>query len=517
MRVNQPVSQREYPFPRGFTLMSVTDEKGRIRLANDAFVAVSGFSREELIGNAHNVVRHPDMPAAAFADMWVTLRAGIPWTGIVKNRRADGDHYWVRANVTPVHREGRIVGYVSVRTEPSREEVARADELYKRIRDGAKGIGIQCGVMLRTGRWSWLSLHRTASVRLRAWVALALAVLPAAACLVAGGLPAIGAVTTGVALCAGTIMAAWLMERQALEPLRRIRAQAFLAAGGQACVLKEFDRTDDIGLILRAVNQAGVNQKALVDDVIAQIGGFHGASKEISRGNRELSARTEKQAASLEETAASLEKMAAAVQTTSANAREANALASSASEAATHGGGVVSQVTTKMEEISSASRKIAEILSVIDDIAFQTNILALNAAVEAARAGEQGRGFAVVAGEVRSLAQRSAIAAREIKSLILNSVQSVEAGSRSVQGAKESMEEIVSKVQRVAALIGDIATAVHQQDAGITQVNQAVTHLDLVTQQNAALVEQTTVATAGLTEQSQRLREAVSSFQFSEV
>jgi len=514
MRNNQPVTRDEHPFPRGQTLMSVTDDKGRIQLANDAFVELSGFTREQLLGQAHNIVRHPDIPPCVFADMWRTLQDGIPWTGIVKNRRADGDYYWVRANVTPVMRDGRILGYVSVRTEAGREEIASADALYRRMRDGAGGIGLHRGVLVRTGWLRWLSLGRTASTRTRLLAAVALGVLPAALAALVLDLSAGATAVLLGALAAGAIAATLAAEAQIGGPLARIARLARLAAGGQAAVAAEMHRTDDLGQMLRAINQMSVNQKTLIDDVFAQADGVHMASREIAQGNLDLSSRTEQQASNLEQTAASMEQMAASVQTTAATARQANDLAAQASQAALNGGAVVGRVTAQMEEISASSRKIAEIISVIDGIAFQTNILALNAAVEAARAGEQGRGFAVVAGEVRSLAQRSATAAREIKALIGTSVQSVEAGSLSVRSAEDSMQEIVRQVQQVAVLIGEIATSVQQQGTGISQVNDAVTDMDKVTQQNAALVEQTAAAAATLTDQADRLTEAVSTFRF---
>ena len=514
MRNNQPVTQREYPFPRGSTLMSVTDAKGKIRLANSAFVEVSGFTREELAGQPHNIVRHPDMPSQAFADMWRTLQAGMPWTGMVKNRRADGDHYWVHANATPVTRDGRILGYVSVRTEPTRADIAAAEALYRQMREGATGLDIYRGVVVRTGLTRWLSLGKTASTRSRVVAALGLGLVPAGLAVGLLGLPAATAAILAATLVGGAFVSYLVAEAQVLGPLAAVARHALEAAGGQGITTAELNRVDDLGMTLRAINQMSVNQKTLIDDVMMQSDGVHNASREIAQGNMDLSSRTEQQASNLEETAASMEQMAAAVQTTATTARQANQLASAASEAAVRGGEVVGQVTTQMEEISTSSRKIGEIISVIDGIAFQTNILALNAAVEAARAGEQGRGFAVVAGEVRSLAQRSAVAAREIKTLIATSVDSVDAGTRSVRSAEESMRELVRQVQQVAVLIGEIATSVQQQDSGIGQVNEAVTDMDKVTQQNAALVEQTAAASASLSEQADRLREAVSTFRF---
>jgi methyl-accepting chemotaxis protein len=236
------------------------------------------------------------------------------------------------------------------------------------------------------------------------------------------------------------------------------------------------------------------------------------ASREIAQGNQDLSSRTEQQATSLQQTAASMEQMTSSVKLSADNARQANQLAASASEVAQRGGAVVGDVVTTMEGISAGSRKIAEIIGVIDGIAFQTNILALNAAVEAARAGEQGRGFAVVAGEVRNLAQRSAQAAREIKLLISDSVSKVEGGAALVNDAGRTMAEIVVQVRRVTDLIGEITSSTLEQSSGLQQVNQAVTQLDQVTQQNAALVEQSAAAAASLSEQAQRLSESVSVF-----
>jgi len=517
MRNNQPVTQREYPFPRGTTLMSVTDAKGRIRMANSAFVEVSGYTREELAGQPHNIVRHPDMPAAAFADMWRTLQSGMPWTAIVKNRRADGDHYWVRANATPVQRDGRTLGYVSVRTEPTRAEVTAAEAIYREMREGRSGLGIDRGVLVRTGALRWLSLGRIASSRARIVAGLTLGMVPAALALGLMGLPGTTAGILAAALAFGAVLSYLVAESQVLGPLALVARHAMEAAGGQGTVAAELNRVDDLGMTLRAVNQMSANQKTLIDDVILQTDGVHNASREIAQGNLDLSSRTEQQASNLQETAASMEQMAAAVQTTAGAAQKANQLANAASQAAVRGGQVVGQVTTQMEEIANSSRKIAEIISVIDGIAFQTNILALNAAVEAARAGEQGRGFAVVAGEVRSLAQRSAVAAREIKTLIATSVDSVDAGARSVHTAEESMRELVQQVQQVAVLIGEIATSIQEQDSGIGQVNEAVTDMDKVTQQNAALVEQTAAASASLSEQADRLMEAVSTFRFAEL
>jgi methyl-accepting chemotaxis protein len=239
------------------------------------------------------------------------------------------------------------------------------------------------------------------------------------------------------------------------------------------------------------------------------------ASREIAQGNADLSSRTEQQASNLQQTAASMEQMTSAVKQNADAARQANQLAASASQVAAKGGAVVGEVVSTMDQISASSRKIADIIGVIDGIAFQTNILALNAAVEAARAGEQGRGFAVVAGEVRNLAQRSAQAAREIKSLIGESVEKVETGSKLVNDAGQTMSDIVAQVKRVTDLIGEITSSTLEQSNGIGQVNQAVTQLDQMTQQNAALVEQSAAAAESLKDQADKLAKAVAIFKLS--
>ncbi len=266
---------------------------------------------------------------------------------------------------------------------------------------------------------------------------------------------------------------------------------------------------------------AMADMQARLQQMVSHIQGASGAvattSSQIASGNQDLAGRTEQQATSLEQTASSMEQLSTTLKQSADHAKQANLLASSASDAAGRGGDVVHQVVATMDDISASSKKIAEIINVIDGIAFQTNILALNAAVEAARAGEQGRGFAVVAGEVRSLAQRSAQAAREIKNMILDSSQKVETGSRLVNDAGTTMQDIVTQVKRVTDLIGEITNASSEQSSGIRQVSAAITKMDHVTQQNAALVEQSAAAAMSLSDQARRLSEAISVFRLSQV
>ena len=274
----------------------------------------------------------------------------------------------------------------------------------------------------------------------------------------------------------------------------------------------EVRSSNEIGQLFAAIKRMQESLTRTVASVRRGVDEINVGSREISAGNTDLSSRTEEQAASLEETAASMEELASTVKQNADNARQANQLAASASDVAERGGSAVSEVVGTMEQISASSRKISEIVSVIDGIAFQTNILALNAAVEAARAGEQGKGFAVVAGEVRALAQRSAQAAKEIKGLIEDSVSKVGAGSQQVERAGATMQEIVASVKRVTDIMGEISAASEEQSGGIDQVNRAVTQMDETTQQNAALVEQAAAAAQSLQEQASELSDAVSVF-----
>ncbi len=313
------------------------------------------------------------------------------------------------------------------------------------------------------------------------------------------------------------IIVVWLgaflfMNRVVLRPLRAVSDSFDKIAGGDLTVRVDATSTNEIGMLMAAVKRMQESLTRTVASVRRGVDEINVGSREISAGNTDLSSRTEEQAASLEETAASMEQLAATVKQNADNARQANQLAASASDVAERGGSAVSEVVNTMQEISASSRKISEIVSVIDGIAFQTNILALNAAVEAARAGEQGKGFAVVAGEVRSLAQRSAQAAKEIKGLIEDSVTKVGAGSQQVERAGATMQEIVASVKRVTDIMGEISAASEEQSSGIDQVNRAVSQMDEVTQQNAALVEEAAAAAGSLQEQAERLAEAVAVF-----
>ena len=303
-----------------------------------------------------------------------------------------------------------------------------------------------------------------------------------------------------------------VIKRVLLTPLKQLLTHIQRIAAGDLSETLVVDGRSEMGLLASNLTQMQQSLIATVGNVRDSSNAIYTGASEISQGNNDLSSRTEQQAASLEQTAASMEELTATVKQNAENARQATQLAKNASETASKGGRVVDGVVKTMQEIAGSSKKIADITSVIDGIAFQTNILALNAAVEAARAGEQGRGFAVVAGEVRNLAQRSAQAAKEIKTLIDDSVNRVDAGSRQVGTAGETMADIVSAVVRVTDIMGEISSASDEQSRGIDQIGLAVTEMDRVTQQNASLVQESAAASASLEEQASLLSQAVAVF-----
>lgn len=528
MRVNLPVSNTEYPIGEDTLILSTTDTKGRITYVNPTFIEVSGFAEDELIGKAHNIVRHPDTPPQAFEDLWRTLQAGKPWTGLVKNRRKNGDFYWVLGNATPLIENGSIVGYLSVRTKPSRQVIETVAPIYRQLINGtAKNLTIRNGSVVRTdfiGKISAL-FKMTLGKRIALYLSIPTLLLLSAVGVswweitqTTSTLPLSSFIP--VAAISGVLLmflAGFFIRQNTLEPLNKaVEIANTLAAGDlQTKITNEY--SDEFGVLIKSLAQMGINLRATVSDVRSSAESVRQASGEIARGNLDLSQRTEEQASSLEETASSMEELTSTVKQNADNARQADNLATNASNTALRGGQLMNDVVSTMSLISDSSNKIAGIIGVIDAIAFQTNILALNAAVEAARAGEQGRGFAVVATEVRNLAQRSAAAAKEIKNLIDSSVEKVEGGTKLVSEAGKTMDEIVASIKHVAEIMSEITAASQEQSSGIGQVNQAVTQMDEVTQQNAALVEEAAASAESLENQAKDLAGAISIFKVGQI
>ena len=745
MRTNLPVTGVERHMEEGQYILSRSDLRGAITYVNRTLIDMSGFTEAELMGEPHSMLRHPDMPTEAFRDFWATLKSGKAWSGLVKNRCKNGDHYWVMANASPIFQNGTVVGYMSVRSRPERKQIEAAEELYRKMRNKETSETLNEGRVFSSGLKG--RIQGLNEMRLGSRMAMIFILTMTLWALVGGmGLFGINQAEKGItdlsALRDGIfgIMAGggalfgfllWRLYSATTEPLLRMRKQMQEIGQGNFSLMVMKDRGDEIGDVSdafkamfvklrfdmadsqRAADEAqrigfaldnvsmpvtlsneenrlfhtnhaarnllesifkssaavdklfgqpiadsltdpallaitrirpekpmtaegkvgdriirlttspvidarGVylgrvcqwldrtaelaaekevaamveaaaagdfSQRIRVDDKegffktlahdlnmfveaadngladvvrvlnalaqgdltqtidrdyrgtfaqmktdanatvaqLKQIAGtiteateaINNAAKEIAAGNADLSRRTESQAASLEQTASSTEELTNTVRNNADNATKASQLARTSSEVADRGGRVVSEVVTTMGAIAESSSKIAEIINVIDGIAFQTNILALNAAVEAARAGEQGRGFAVVAGEVRNLAQRSASAAKEIKELISESVNKVSNGYKLVETAGKTMEEIVESTQRVSSIMTEISSASEEQRTGIMQLNQAITSMDETTQQNAALVEQAAASAQSLEDQASNLTQAVGVFRIS--
>ena len=731
MKINMPVTDNEVMMEKGDILVTRTNLKGVITYANQAFIDISGFSKEELIGKNHNVVRHPDMPVAAFEDLWDCCKAGKPWTAPVKNRTKNGDYYWVEANVTPVYKHGRVEEFLSVRYAPSRQQISAAEDLYRQLNAnkveirpkglalvlknmkecslGLKAVVVLTGFLLPSLYFMWL-LFQQGNMPVLGGVAVLniLAILLGYRMLKDFGTAIEKVISTSYNLADGRyrnpieldrndqigdmykavygmqvklngdlsqtkeIAAESTRIKQALDnvsscvmvadnsldiiymnttvqemfnnaeadiqkELPNFRADQLLGAnidqfhknpahqrglvgglnsslkanlviGGRhmdfvanpvtndngtriGTVVEWLDRTHEVKIeqeieaIVEGVKagqldsridmadkdgffeklSGGINELTdVIDSVFSDVSStmqsmatgdlnnridseyqgvyldcknninasidkiaeivsevndsaefINNSAQEIASGNNNLSHRVEQQAANLEETASSMEELTSTVKNNADNAQQANQVATSARQLAEKGGEVVTSAVAAMQEINVSSNKIAEIIGVIDEIAFQTNLLALNASVEAARAGEQGRGFSVVATEVRNLAQRSATAAKESKELIQTSVQKVRSGTEFVNETGKSLNEIVTGVKKVGDIVAEIAAASVEQSQGIEQVNQAVSQMDEITQQNAALAEQASASSVSMSEQSTSMSQILAFFKVS--
>ncbi|MGP9764781.1 methyl-accepting chemotaxis protein [Halomonas sp. AOP13-D3-9] len=670
MRNNQPVSQREIELKEDDFLVSRTDTKGRITYANPAFIDISGFEHAELIGAPHNLIRHPDMPPAAFENLWQTVKMGETWRGLVKNRCKNGDHYWVNASVTPIIEDGQVVGYTSVRVQASREAIAQAEQAYAEIREGRnKRLYLDKGRLRQKGVIKRLARVRLDTIRAKL---VGMIVVAGLLLLISGGLGLYGLNVSGERLgqlnndglrdvirlqqidqtiaqtrqamiepermelinqrfemgesieestaevaevwqeyysrevnatelaaefdqqlqtflqngmgqaasvlqaeetyqaftgldavisvmtnegrvLSGMVNQLIAQKQQAAEamavdaqqgqttmlgaqaivlgiglllliligvvtsraitrPLKSAAGFTLQIAGGNLAAKVPAQRRDEVGQLMDSLNTMRKSLSSIIGDVKSGIDVVTPAAQDIASGNEELSSRTEQQAASLQQTASSMEEMTATVRQNSENAQEARRLADNNAIQVTNTGELMAQLVDNMQRITQSSHQMADIINVIDSIAFQTNILALNASVEAARAGEHGRGFAVVAEEVRNLAGRSAGAAQEIRGLIDGSNREVGEGASLVAKAEAAISEVAEAARSVTQIMHEISAASEEQSHGIAQVNQAVAEMDQGTQRNAVRVQETARAAVSLEKQAGLLALSVEAF-----
>jgi aerotaxis receptor len=474
MRRNLPVTQQEYDYRPSAVIITKSDTKGIITDANDDFVEISGYSREELLGKPHNILRHPDMPPAAFADLWATIQKGKLWNGIVKNRRKNGDHYWVEANVAPIRENGRITGYVSVRVKPTRAQIAAAEKLYADLNAGRARLG---GLMSRLA---------ALGLRTKIWaVTAAIGGLP-----VAGWLMGLPAHVTAFASLVFTLGLAPLAIARIVRPIEALR-DTMLATQGDGDLTRRapVHGDDEVGQMAKAYNALMLILKGVTQEIRADVGKLADVSHRLLEHADGVRASVEGQTAAAQESAAAVEELSASVESVAelgqrvrGDARDSLAQTERANEGISTMAGQIDRVerlvhgmADSVQEFVTKAGRISQMTRQVKEIADQTNLLALNAAIEAARAGEQGRGFAVVADEVRKLAEKSAAAAQEIDGVTRTIEADSQAVHRTVQDGLGELTAMMNAMEEFAELMAASGHAVRQTAARMEEVGEATT------------------------------------------
>jgi aerotaxis receptor len=473
MKVNLPVTNREFDYPASKIIISKTDRKGVITDANEDFIEISGFDAAELMGKSHNVVRHPDMPPEAFADLWKTIKQGKLWNGIVKNRRKDGDHYWVEANVTPVMEAGEITGYVSVRNKPTRAQIDAAASLYQELQSGQRK---------RLGGWG--TSLRNRSLKLKIWLATAVATtIPFVAWLL-GAPPAAAAVAGMVCTLALAPLAILLMVR----PVEELKATMMaIQAAGDLSRRAPVHGDDEVGQAAKAFNALIMTLRGITQEVHHGVERLSEAAGELTATAEGVKRTVEQQAEAAQSSATAVEELTATVSSVAESTKRVREDAYVSLDRTRRGNDGIGEVVGKISHIEqmiqamagsvsefvASAKRITQMTRQVKEIADQTNLLALNAAIEAARAGEQGRGFAVVADEVRKLAEKSAASAQEIDTV----TKSIEHQSTGVESAIHSgLEQLTAmhqSMEEFASLMAESAGSVTHATSGIDQISQA--------------------------------------------
>ena len=543
MRNNQPVTQNEYSLKPGVAIISKTDAKGRITWVNADFIEASGYSEAELLGQAHNIVRHPDMPAEAFRDLWETIRTGMPWSGLVKNRRKNGDYYWVKASVTP-REDG---GYMSVRQKPKADEVHAAEELYRDMREGRTRQRLSGGRLYRPGPLHALSawLGRM-SLRTRIWAAALVGVAFMLAIAISAGILSGQGQTVyvfGLGMIGSLsflIMAAWL-SNSSLKPIRAVTAAARDLARGDLTRALPNASHNEIGDLITQITRTRDNLFEIIYSIRTHAGGMSTAATELNH-SAEIAARSaEDQSNSASSMAAAVEEMSVSIDQVAEHAGTAHAITLDSGEISRQGGLVVHQAAAEMQQIAEAvtgsetairelegySGEISTIVNVIREIADQTNLLALNAAIEAARAGEQGRGFAVVADEVRKLAERTSQSTQQIGDMIgriqsgaqkamsemQSSVERVNRGVQSAYSAGDTITRIQDGSGNVVRAVDDIAHALKEQGMAAQEMARNVEKIAQMSEHTSTAAGQTSASAQQLAAMAQALHHDAARFQ----
>jgi len=499
----------------GKPIVITTDLQGRLTYTNSTFIAVGNYAGEDLIGRPQKAFYHPDMPAQIDEDMLHTTMSGEPWRGLVKYRRKDGGYFWCIANVTPVIEKNRTTGFMSVCTKPKPHQVKDAEALYRTVKGpNPDGVRIARGGAAPSGRKKIANALRDISLSQRMALCFGSMALLALSMALHAVLPySDAALHVQALLLAVLALYGWYnLHRAIVAPVQACINATRILAGGDLTTRMAVDRHDELGQLQAFVRQLNLNLASILGDIRGNFALTRSTTTQVRTANVDLAARTEAQAANLEQTTAHMGLITGTVSQTADNVNTANGVATEATALAERTGVAVAQVVTAMDEIRQSSHKIVDIIGLIDGIAFQTNILALNAAVEAARAGESGRGFAVVASEVRSLAQRSASAAKDIKALIDASADKIEGGASVATTAGKDMDAVISAIGRVASIMGDIRGATREQSDGVNQVKDAIVQLDEVTRQNSQMVEEASAATGVLDLQAQAVAKALEVF-----
>ncbi|MCE8025790.1 methyl-accepting chemotaxis protein [Billgrantia aerodenitrificans] len=504
MRINQPVTDREYEIRDDQNLISRTDSKGRITYASSTFCEVSGYSREELIGSPHNLIRHPDMPEAAFENLWKTIEAGEVWSGLVKNRRKNGDFYWVHAHVVPIVENGQLQGYTSVRVKPAHGASAKAEAIYARLREGRmRGVRLDRGRLVSTR-----SLERMADLLPSGHGGVLLVMS-----LVASGVIAASDLIGWPGRLAGAVAiltVAFMGKRRFDAAVGRVRHFAMQVAAGNLAAASPPLRRDGMGEVIAAL---GIMQRSLVNiagNIHSTLDVVERETLELERDNRSLAERAQQQSSSLQQTAASMEELTATVRQNAANTDQAEAEVGRMHEVVGRSEDEVQQLVESMRHITVSADKMTEAIEAIESLAFQTNLLALNASVEAARAGSHGRGFAVVAQEVRRLAESSTVSADRVRELIDRTQDDVKVGEERIAQLVANNRDVIKTVGGIDRLIREIAISSREQAIGLEQINQAVVEMDNATRESAERVSNSADLGELLTEQVGWLTVAIS-------